>query len=210
VLEGTVKLIFVAQGDDQEIMQKCHEFWHVIPEMKLISRHKKAEDFFSIINGSTNLESLRPMKDITLTENELSELEIKYPKKTRRQMEQKWSFSEIVRSLTSGSNPENDTLLSTYHDYGIGSHLVHMDGDSVGIMWERNTREKERGVALELAHGVRMISAIILYAAMRAETYYKLYKLDVTPIHSLKKKTFAFTQEIEKHYNEWIDIEYKS
>lgn len=210
LLEGTVKMMFVAQGNEQEIMEKCHEFWHVIPEMKLISRHKKAEDFFSVKDTASNMDTLRPMKDITLTDEELSELETSYPKKTRKQMEQKWSFSEIVRVLSSSGGPAYDTLVSTYHDYGIGSHLVHMDGDAVGIIWDRNRREQKRRISLELAHGARMTSAILSYAAVRAEVYYKIYKLDIDPIYELKRRTLALTTEIEEHYKNWIEIEYNS
>ncbi|WP_079914821.1 DUF5677 domain-containing protein [Paenibacillus sp. 32352] len=209
VLEGTIKLMFVAQGNEHEILEKCNEFWNVIPEMKLISRHKKAEDLLSVKNADSNMDAFRPMRDITLPDNELSELESKYPKKTRKQLEQKWSFSEIVRSLSSSGEPAYDTLVSTYHDYGIGSHLVHMDGDAIGIIWDRNRREHERRISLEIAHGARMISALLTYAAIRADVYYKIYRLDEATIHNLKRKTYVYTQEIEQHYSQWINIEYK-
>ncbi|WP_019419206.1 DUF5677 domain-containing protein [Paenibacillus sp. OSY-SE] len=105
LLEGTAKLMFVAHDSDEMILDKCHEFWHVIPEMKLISRHKKALDSLSTDQNSSDFDMQKPMKDILLTEEELAALENKYPKKIRKQMEQKWSFSEIVRTLSASGEP---------------------------------------------------------------------------------------------------------
>lgn len=207
LLEGTVKLMFIVYGSKDDIIQKCNEFWNVIPEMKLISRHKKAQDNLSTKDSMDN-GIYKPMEDLVLTEEEITSLERKYPKKLRKQMEQKWSFSEIVRTLSASGEPAYDTLVSTYHDYAIGSHLIHMDGDAIGIIWDRNNRESERRIALELAHGVRLISAILTYAAIRTEVYYKLYKLDASPMNDLKRRTITFTQEIEEHYKKWLNLEY--
>jgi hypothetical protein len=208
LLEGTVKLMFIAHGSEQEVLNKCHEFWHTIPEMKLISRHKKALDSLSVKKDSSDTDMQKPMENITLTQEYLAELENKYPKKIRKQLEQKWSFSEIVRTLSVSGEPAYETLISAYHDYAIGSHLAHMDGDAIGVIWDRNKRTQERRIALELAHSVRMTTAILSYAAIRAEVYYKLYKLDATPMHNLKRKTIILTQEVEEHYKNWIKIEY--
>lgn len=209
VLEGTVKLMFVISGTDNEISEKCHEFWGIIPEMKLISRHRKARDLISVYKElKLDTDALRPITDLQLDEGELLELEKAYPRKTRKQMEQKWSFSEMVKTLSSSNEPAYAILVSTFHDYSVGSNLVHMDGDGIGVIWDRNGREPERRISLELAHGARIISSIVSYATIRTELYHRIYELDDTQVRDLARRTLLFAQQAEGHYNKWINIEY--
>ncbi|MOA36013.1 hypothetical protein D3C78_1575100 [compost metagenome] len=149
------------------------------------------------------------MRDLLLSEEELATLESKYPKRIRKQMEQKWSFSEMVRCLTSNEEKRFETLMSTYHDYSIGSHLIHVDGDAIGVIWDRSRRETERRISKELAHGTRMISAILTYASIRAEIYFKIYNLEQEPLIILENQILSFIYKIERYYSNWLSIEYE-
>jgi hypothetical protein len=208
VLEGTIKLFYLSCGSHEEIMGKCEEFWHQIPECKMISRHHKAEDFLrKISDGSLKY---RPIKELLLTDEELLTLEKKYPSKYRKQLERKWSFSEMVKVLSNSDIKGFDTLVATYYGYSLSSHLIHQDGDGIGLIWDRNRRESERRVALEIAHGARLISDILSLAMLRTGLYLRFYGLGTESMELLSRYFQDIQQEANKYYDEWFDKEYKN
>jgi hypothetical protein len=208
ILEGTIKLFYLCHGSSEEVIQKCDEFWNIIPEFKQISRHNKAKDFLSKI-GDNSLKWL-PIRDILLKEEDLKELIDKYPTKYRKQLEQKWSFSEMIKTLSSSDIKGFDTLIAAYYGYSLGSHMTHQDGDAISLKWDRNRRGTDRRTAIELAHGARLISDILSLFFLRLGLYINLYKISDEKMKMVYSEFAKLQKQTDVCYDEWFNVEYQN
>jgi len=83
-------------------------------------------------------------------------------KRFRKQLEQRWSFSEILTVLKSGRLgsiplPGIDALT---HIYGMSSHFAHANSRALDILEDRATRGSDL-LHLEVGHICRMLSDMI-------------------------------------------------
>jgi hypothetical protein len=177
IIEGTFKFLFLSYGTDVEREKKINEFWVELPAINNIKRSNRAKDLLeSVEAGKLESDFINSnfIEDVKLDEETVSRLLEKYPRKYRKELEHKWSFSEIIKELT-----KNDLLKGlngTFHNYGIGSHIIHQDADAATLIYDRNSRDDIRREALELSHGCREIGDILAYAAYRHNIYRMLYR----------------------------------
>ncbi|EGD46261.1 hypothetical protein Cpap_0873 [Ruminiclostridium papyrosolvens DSM 2782] len=208
ILEGTIKLFYLSYGSKKEIQEKCDEFWFIIPETKLITRHYKAQEMISKLDDNSS--KYVPVKELLLSDEELQKLRDKYPKKYISHLNQKWSFSEMIKVLANSDIQEFDKLASMYYGYSLGSHFTHQDGDGIGMIWDRQNRDTKRRLSIELAHGSRFVSDILSLTTLRTTLYLKFYGVDPKPMTTLYKHLDILFKETENYYKEWFEIEYEN
>lgn len=80
-------------------------------------------------------------------------------KRRRNEVEHRWSFSEIIKRLSSTSDDHSriEGLDALSHMYGMMSHLAHASPKALDLMEDRATRGEDL-VLLESAHICRMLS----------------------------------------------------
>jgi Family of unknown function (DUF5677) len=81
-------------------------------------------------------------------------------KGARRKIEQKWSFTEIVKFLAENA-PDNfdmSAVTGMLHTYGLASHLIHADDAALDLMLDRKMREPDELIILSVAHVSRIFS----------------------------------------------------
>jgi hypothetical protein len=208
VIEGTVKLFYLSYGSKKEIQEKCDEFWFIIPETKLISRHHKAQEMISKLDDNSS--KYVPIKELLLCDEELQKLKDKYSKKYISHLNQKWSFREMIKVLANSGIQGFDKLSSIYYGYSLGCHFTHQDGDGIGMIWDRQNRDTKHRISNELAHGSRFISDILSLIMLRTTLYLRFYSIDPKPMSDLYKSLDILYKESEKYYKEWFEIEYKN
>lgn len=214
VIEGTFKYLFLCVGGDDEQRIKLQEYWDDIPEINRIKRHLRIQEFLSKVDAfgeNSEADEWKPLRDMLLDSSELNELQNRYPRRLRQQIEQKWAFNEIAQFL---AKPENDpggyaAMKSMNFSYGMASHMVHQDADAISIIWDRNQREPERLAAVELAHGARGLSDLIAMAMARSIATYRLHGKDIKPVKELSVSHESFLSEMNMAHKIWFDIEYK-
>jgi hypothetical protein len=214
VIEGTFKYLFLCAGNKNEQQIKLKEYWDDIPEINRIKSHLRIQEFLSKIDAigeNSKADEWKPLRDLLLNSDELGDLQSRYPRRVRQQIEQKWSFNEIAHFL---SKPENDLggysgMKNMDFFYGMASHMVHQDADAISIIWDRNRREPERLSAIELAHGARGLSDLIAMAAIRSVATLRLHEKDIKPVKELSVSHQSFLNEMDTAYKIWFDIEYK-
>lgn len=210
VIEGTFKYLFLCTGNENEQEIKLQEYWDDLPEVNRMKRHLRVREFLSKVENS-EADEWRPLRDMLLSSDELSDLQNRYPRKIRQQIEQKWSFNEIAQTL---SRPEvdpggYDAMKSMNYSYGMASHMVHQDADAISIIWDRNHREPDRLASVELAHGARGLSDLITMAMVRSVATFRLHRKDIEPIKELMASHENFLKEMNKSHEIWFVIEYK-
>lgn len=209
VTEGSFKLLYLSIGDNDSRKTKFSEYWEDLWNINLLKRHRRFSDFLSKVDNP-NADEWLPLKGNILNQRELDELEGKYPRSDRQRIEQKWSFNEILKSL---SRPDIDysgysAVTGMSYGYGIASNLIHQDSDAIRLIWDRCNREPERRTSLELAHAAREVSDLVTFAMMRTYSIFRLHDADREPFNQLNaiyEKGLAL--ELKQAQVEWWNIE---
>lgn len=95
-----------------------------------------------------------------LRDKRLFDLDAKGNKTKRKQLEQKWSFTEIIESLD-GRFVNGKPLVgmkSILHVYGMCSYLAHADNAALDLMTDRALRPPDELRLLEAGHISRILS----------------------------------------------------
>lgn len=210
VIEGTFKYLFLCVGSQEERETKLNEYWEDLPEINRIKRHLRVEEFLAKVEKS-NLEEWKPLQDMLLDSDELSDLQNRYPRKMRQQIEQKWAFNEIAQTLSKIDVAFGDyrAMKSMNFSYGMASHLVHQDADAISIIWDRYQRENERFEAIQIAHGARGLRDLITMASLRAFAVFRLHEEDIKAVQDVSLSYNSFLEEMDSAYQNWFNVEYK-
>jgi len=210
VLEGTFKLIFLLKGNNEEQRRKAEEYWELLPDIMRLRRHLRASETLKIVDPHSSLSEWRPIREIMLDDAELAILQNKYSKNDRQELSRKWSFTEIVRHLSIDPNKRYSGMGALGYDYSMKSHLIHQDGDGVGMVWERYGRSTERQATIELAHAARVISDICNFGFMRATELFFACNQPRERVYEISNNYKTLFDALQSSYEEWIKIEYKS
>jgi hypothetical protein len=107
---------------------------------------------------------------VVLSEEEEASIRNRWPRRTRKALEQKWSFSEIIRDVERFMESELDVAKarSLAHGYGISSHLIHADQTGVMLPGDRDSRQPIEREKITRAHTARLLSDQLSFIALVA------------------------------------------
>jgi hypothetical protein len=208
VVESSVKLAYIAVADLQEQHARALEFLILMPEMLRLKRHRRVEAFLASV-PNPEADMWRAIRDIQLSAEEIQAISDRHPRSVRDNMERKWGFARITDELGK-SGTEFQNLSAMMYAYGMGSHAVHQDGDAIMMMWEREQRRPEHVATVEFAHGARLISDVVTFAAIRARAAYKALTLDADPIAKVSERYEWLFEELHCAYDSFHALEYPS
>lgn len=206
LFEGTMKYIFMMQEHLEEKSDLIEEYYIIVPEMQKIQDHAKAAEAIKIFkeNGID-----KHSFQVSLLENEeLVKLKEAYSKNRIRELNQKWSYKNILRNLIEKDN-KYDILATTLYTYSLSSHLIHYDGECLkqraGALINNVVNNDEM---LDTAHLLRIISNVVSLGTLRVSEYIKVYNLDVEQYDKKFEDNFIFLNEIEEINNKIINGKY--
>ena len=208
IMEGTIKYVFLMLGEPDEIKMKAREFWEMLPNYASIRRHDRAKGLLKAIQNSNNSEWI-PLKRLLLTDNQIKQLRNGTNRMDRKRLEHKWSFIEITKGFSSSGIRGLELLVHLAHGYGMSSHLIHKDGDGVGMVWERYGRSEEEQVAVHLAHCARIASDICTFSKLRLHQLLLFCKKETAVITELDKSYESFFGDLKKAGENFTNVEYK-
>lgn len=205
VLEGTMKYVFMMSGSVEQQIQKAREYWEILPVINAKKRENRIKNFVEYANNQDDV-LMTPFRDI-LNNSDKSDLKYDEIGRTERQrIEFKWSFAGMMKVFS-----ETDGLRSLMHlsyTYGMTSHLIHKDGDGVGIVFERFTREPDKFHAVVCGHAARIISDLCSFAKVRCLFLLNTCNAEVSLIESLDNNYNTFFEDLRNAYNQFIYTEY--
>jgi hypothetical protein len=208
VLEGTLKFVYMLQGSDIDQQNKCCEYWETLPDFAILTRQKRAAALLEQLPDSESPE-WEPIRKLLISNTELEEISRTANRKERQRLARKWSFSELSRFFTTHNDKKYHGLGFLGYNYGMQSHLVHQDGDGVGMLWERARREDERRDSIEMAHGGRVISDLCTFAFVRAHELLIICQEEPKPIQEIEKSYKNLFNSIRAEQQRWREIEYE-
>ena len=161
-LETHVKLIFILAVDAQEVEVRLKEYWDDLSEINSLKVSEQGRKNLRAFGGSElHYLAYAPM---VLSEEEEERLRVKWPRKVRQQLEQKWSFTQITLSLAGNYWGEAvEEFMGLTHHYRIASHVTHGDETGLHIINERASRPEEKRQVAEFAHFLRFMNDAFYY-----------------------------------------------
>lgn len=206
VMEATLKFVFICAAEGEEQGRRVDEYLNVLPAIARLKRHRRARECLATVKDAEGKE-WRPVREHLLPDDEVLAISEKYPKDLRSRLEGKWGFTQIAESLAK-SGERFRGVAALLHTYGIWSHSVHLDGDAVLTMWEREHRSPEREQAIGLAHGARNIGHVMHFAQARALAACTARNLDKSPVQDVARRYEPLHTELLSAYELWHDVEY--
>ncbi|WP_085901653.1 DUF5677 domain-containing protein [Kiloniella majae] len=163
--EANVKIWYLCslQGADREAA--VEEFWGAFLDVHAHKRRVKAGLVKSV---SQNLRREFHTKIFSALEDDKINQFYEGNKKDRRDVEQRWSFSSLIKKLE--TTPKNildfSSIRALEHSFGLQSHLLHADVSALDLMHDRKIRSAEELEALTGSHVCRIFSDQISIWAM--------------------------------------------
>ena len=207
VMEGTIKYVFLVLGEPEEVGRKAYEYWELLPDYTSIKRSDRARKFLNAVDNPDSPQWL-PFKKLLLTDEVIEDRRNGSNRKERKQLEQKWSFSEIVKGFAVTDSKGLGYLVHLAHGYGMSSHLIHKDGDGVGMVWERYGRSEEDQTAVKLGHSARVVSDICTFAMLRLHHLLKFCGQDPRKIGEVEADYKLLFDELRKAGMQFTETEY--
>lgn len=177
-LETLVKFVFItAAPGKNEQDKRLGEFWHDLAEVNSIKHSEQAKTNLNHW-GEYEIHRLAHSPTVLSTHDELR-LRAKWSKAERQRLEQKWSFSEIVKSLSKNYRGKPmEMFITLSHGYRMASHVTHGDETGIQIIQERNSRTQEEQDKVNFAHYLRLLSDALTYCAFVAAETMHFLELD--------------------------------
>lgn len=165
LIESCLKICFLCLSPKEARAELCVEYEDklgVINELKL---HDKATKTRRAVGDG------HPMLDgLILSEERLQELQNKFPKEIRRDIESRWGFTRMVVALDKefqdkfGISPFG----SLFHTYGLSSHLIHADEMGLGTIRARKRLGEPQLSIVVNSHQMALLSAVAGAAMLSA------------------------------------------
>lgn len=155
-LEAYIKLTFICSSSGREREQRLNEYWNDLREVNSIKQSEQAKKTLELYDQD---EMMRLMfLPMVLDSKKEKNLRAKWSRINRKTLEQKWSFTEMVLSLSKNyyGNPER-RFIGLGHEYRYSSHVTHADETGVLIIKERERREINEREIVSLAHTAKLL-----------------------------------------------------
>lgn len=175
--ETFVKYLYILNGEESDFDIKIDEYWKSLAEVQSLKMSSQAKLNLELLKDSDFSEIA--FLPLVLSTEEEERLKIKWPKKERSKLENKWSFSQMILELSSEKNNiTRDNIMLFTFNYRMGSHIIHGDETGIGIISERRSRTAEEKLKAEQGHYLRIFSDILSYSTLLAIQTTEFLKLN--------------------------------
>lgn len=167
VIEAGLKVMFMSYTTPSERAVRIQEYWVELPEITDLKQSERAR---IAIERAEKQATKDLLGQVLLSHEEEASIRLRWPRTLRKSLEQKWSFSEIVRDVERYMESELDVAKarSLAHSYGISSHLIHADQTGVMLPGDRDSRPPLERDNMIKAHTARLLSDQLSYIALVA------------------------------------------
>ena len=204
IMEGSVKYCFLMRGADEERAKKLIEYQRALLSFEKVSDHKKAKEAIEILNHFTS-NSTKPFEAMLLDETLVSQIEDSYSRREKAELESKWKYQALLRSLAQDSK-EYEAQLGSLATYAQTSHFIHLDWSGVQQI-QSSIVCGEESYKYGYGHALRIISNVLSIYAFRVLEYMQCNKSFPPPIVSLCNSLIHLDTRINSELNQLIESE---
>lgn len=160
VYETMAKIVYISSCEGDLRGRLLDEFWTVLPSIYDKKGAQKAEPAKKLALRLGTIDDQRIFEH--LQKPEVFDLDPIANRKTRKEIEQRWSFSNIIHTLRTDAKGHRRVLglEALSHMYGMSSHLAHASPKAIDLMLDRASRGDDLH-CLEVSHVCRMMSDVV-------------------------------------------------
>ena len=204
VMEGTIKYCYLMTGTDEERCKKYLEYKESLTEIDKLVDHKKAIEAIKILKEFSS-NSIKPFELSVLSEDQIIELQSRYPKKLRTELKHRWSYQALLRSLAK-DYPEYEAQLGSLSTYSLSSHFCHYDWTGVlSRQAQINGSADNVSEIYDVGHALRIISNILSMEIFRTMEYMRGNNYNSQKAAKLSIEAIEFTTEIGARENQIVE-----
>ena len=158
--ETFAKVAFLATASEEQREELLHEYWELLGavyDRQGALKAEAAERLFERFGSDGDSRVMAALRDGSVYRTDpLGD------KRFRKQLEQRWSFSEILEALRSGrlGNAPLVGIEALAHIYSMSSHFAHANSRALDLLEDRATRGSDL-LQLEVGHICRMLSDMV-------------------------------------------------
>ena len=204
-VETFIKFLFIITVAPNERQKRLNEFCDDLGEIKALQYSEMAKNIFPILKES-ELANIALNASVLPIEQE-NEYKEKWTKSKRRKLEQKWSFTHMLKYLANDyhgiSFNEFSVLFSSYR---TASHLIHGDIFGILLVEDQKSRSDSNKENVRFGQKIRLLSDCLTYCAFIAvETAIFLeispvfFIENVNKLNDIKDKVKKYQQEVFKN-----------
>lgn len=158
--ETFAKVAFLATASVEQRDELLHEYWELLGAVYDRQSALKAEACEHLLNRFGSQGDTRVMA--ALRDRRVYRTDPLGDKRFRKQLEQRWSFSEILGALKGGrlGNASLVGIDALAHIYGMSSHFAHANSRALDLLEDRATRGGDL-LQLEVGHICRMLTDMV-------------------------------------------------
>lgn len=207
VIEGSAKLSYLLNCDTKEMNDRAEEYWFITPKSMEVRDSERARE---VINAVHDPEHIRwdPIQKLIMNSEKKEQLQKRYPKKWRKELHDKWSFSKILKSITTSGDQILENYALLLHNYNLNCHLSHADGTGLTYQNNRNMLETGRGEIAELAHVARIIKDLCALKQLVTYSILKANNAPLKPVLTILNKYQHLTSDLDHIYHIHYNLEY--
>lgn len=193
--ETAAKILFICFADKEKRQELANEFWLEFETIHSRKVARKANFAGNIYNKNERGYGVSVFS--VLQDPRLYPLDKKHTKAERKVIEQRWSFAEIIETLSKTPPPgKNLTDIKCFlHIYGMASHLIHADKTAMELMLDRVLRNEGERKILESSHAGRIFSDQV-----------SLWLFCADAIRGCLEKEFSDKNKLMNAYNKAIEM----
>lgn len=199
-LETFVKFLFITTASKEEREKRLEEYWQSLSEINSIKLSEQAKK--NLVHLGDNEIHRLAYRPLVLPEKLEKELREKWTKSKRQKVEQKWSFTEMVNSISQDYHGKPlEIIVTLTHSYRMSSHIMHGDEIGIQIIEEREVRTSSEIEEANAGHFLRLISDCLSYCSSTA--------VETLMFLGLKKETEFFFKnqkrvtEVDELFNKY-------
>jgi len=158
--ETFAKVAFLATASGEQRDELLHEYWDLLGAVYDRQGALKAEASERLVNRFGSQGDSRVIA--ALRDGRVYRTSPLGDKRFRKQLEQRWSFSEILEALKGGrlGNAPLVGIDALAHIYGMSSHFAHANSRALDLLEDRATRGSDL-LQLEVGHICRMLTDMV-------------------------------------------------
>ncbi|MCZ0733952.1 DUF5677 domain-containing protein [Phreatobacter sp. AB_2022a] len=206
VFEGSLKVAYLLQSPSS-FEERHREYGHDLFRISLLKDHAKYAELLGVL-PSVSDPGWRPFRERLLAEEEREEIATAYPKQVRSSLESRWGFTGLIGGLARSGDPIFKGFTGLATGYSMASHIAHADSVGTSIAMERDYRSAERRDAISLAHGVRLMTDVMVCFHIRLAIGYRFISRDPAPVARATKAMTDLKTSFGRVYEDWMEAEY--
>jgi hypothetical protein len=203
--EGTMKMLFLLSSTES-FSDRYIEFSEALPDIAELRSHERAKDLLASLSTISTVD-LKFHRKLILSAQREKELRDRYPRLLRQQIEQRWSFSELINAISQSSLVGSDLFKSLLYGYWTSSQVAHVSFEGIMMPVEREGREPRQRHAVGFAHSARVASDCYSHCVMRLHTGLKFVGADLSKFRTMVEAHKSRLGELQTLYCEWRDTE---